>query len=233
MRTLIFFLFSLISSFSYSSIAQPSEDWFIYKEADQTYTIDSKNIKPQILLHKLAEQSGIEILYDASLKDAIDIFVRNADIYRIVGDLQRNYSTMTKFRRNRKGEDILVKLTILPKDQYHSNNLIQAMQPLQEAISLRSGNMPDSAKSAYLTRLDHLEKKIRDTLTRQAEKIISKREQRNERRKTLADKRDEKRKKAFLELEALKDSDPELYEREKSILESLYGKEISDHVSSH
>jgi len=202
----------------------PKQDWFQFNQHQQTYTIDSTHVRPSVLLRELAITSGIEILYDDRLTKPIQLYTNDVDINRIVSQLERDYSTITQYRSNQQGNNVLAKLTILPKGQLTSEHLTQAILPIEEAINLRSGDMPESAKPIFLTRLDYLENEIRAELLEKAEKIVAKREKRNQKRKERKKNKEQEIDKERAEIEALKQQDPELYQRKKSIFEAVHGK---------
>ncbi|WP_396588236.1 hypothetical protein [Bermanella sp. R86510] len=226
MRIIILLLFITLSSTGVASNAN-NADWFQFNPEQNTYSIDSSDVHPSILLRQLALTSGVEILYDNRLKKPIDLYTKRASINQVVADLERDYSTITRYRKNKQGKDVLAKLTILPKGHLSSDDLSYAVLPIEEAINLRSGDMSESAKPTFLTRLDYLETEIKELLLEKAEKIAQKRERREQKIKNKRQQKQDELTAKRSELEALKQQDPELYQRKKSIFEAVHGKSDS------
>lgn len=216
-------IFLIISIHSFSDTLSV-QSWFQFNPEQNTYSIDSSNVHPNILLRQLALTSGVEILFDNRLKKPINLYTKHASINQVVADLERDYSTITRYRKNKQGKDVLAKLTILPKGQLSSDDLSYAVLPIEEAINLRSGDMSESAKPTFLTRLDYLETEIKELLLEKAEKIVQKRERREQKIKTKKQQKQDELTAQRAELEALKQEDPELYQRKKSIFEAVHGQ---------
>ncbi|NVK37597.1 MAG: hypothetical protein HWE18_06715 [Gammaproteobacteria bacterium] len=211
MRVLFIFLF--ITSLN----LQANEDWFQYQEHTQTYNVDAINIHPSAFFKYLSFYTGIGIQYDQSISTPINFYGKNTSQQQLIQFLESEFSTLLTYKKNKNNENILTNIAILPKGQFQSDNMVMAIDPVQEAITAKSDNMPTIARPVYQTRLESMEEKIRDQVERLAEKRIESREYRKQKMERIAAEKQTLKQQRLAELAELKVSDPKLYERTKAI----------------
>jgi hypothetical protein len=200
-----------------ASFAQINETWFQYNPSTNTYSIDADNIHPAAFFKSFSLNSGIEIQFDDQILSPINYYANNNTQSQIVSFLEKEFSTLLTFKKDNNNQEILTLISILPKGKRQASRMISAVDPIEETIHFKTGNLPAKAKPIYLTRMDHLELKVRENLERQADYKIKKQEKREQRlteeRKVKAENDNRK----LAELESLKDSDPQYYAMQKAI----------------
>ena len=198
METIMRSLILLISlSFSLTGQAQNNEHWFQYNDANQSYYINANNVHPAAFFKYLSLKSGIEIKFDKQMINPINYYANNKSV--------------------EKKQDVLTGITILPKGHFQSDQMVLAVDPLEEATHIKDGSMPSSAQPVYLTRMQHLEQRVRENLEQQAERIVIKREKRLKRLSENKREKEQKRQELLAELAELRNTDPKLYAAQKSI----------------
>lgn len=212
MRSTLFIIFTL---FSLLTSAQPISNWFEYHSDQDTYSIDATNIHPAAFFKELSLSSGIEIQYDESITKPINFYGKQVTQAAIFRFLEKEFSTLTKYKKNKHNEDVLTSLAVLPKGQFQSSKMIVAVDPVEEAINYKKGAMNKKAMPAYVTRFDHLKEKVKHAIDKSAENQISREERREQRMAEKKARKEERMKQKQLELEALKEKDPALYEIQK------------------
>jgi hypothetical protein len=204
--------------FSITSQAQLNESWFQYNKIENTYTIDAEKIHPSAFFRHFSLSSGIEIKYDKSISKSIGFYSNNGSQSEIISYLKKEFSTLITYKKNKDNKDLLTSISILPKGKFESSHMIVAVKPVEEVINLKENKISDSAMPIYLTRMEHLETRVRKTLERQAEHTIKNRDERYKRLQERSHKRKEYKNRKFAELERMKKTDPKLYNIQKSIL---------------
>jgi len=211
MRCILLFVLSCISILA---IAQTENTWFEYNSEKETYSIDANNIHPAAFFKELSLSSGIEIQYDESIIKPIHFYGKDVKQDTIFRFLEKEFSTLTKYKKNKDNQDVLTFLAVLPKGQFQSSKMILAVDPVEESMIFQKGQMNKKAIPTYVTRLDHLKEKVRQTIEKSAQHRMDKQERREKRLAEKQARREERKKQKRLEIEALKESDPELYERQ-------------------
>lgn len=219
METIMRSLILLISlSFSLTSLAQNNEHWFQYNDANQSYNINANNVHPAAFFKYLSLKSGIEIKFDKQMINPINYYANNAKQSHIIRFLEKEFSTLLTYKKSvEKKQDVLTGITILPKGHFQSDQMVLAVDPLEEATHIKDGSMPSSAQPVYLTRMQHLEQRVRENLEQQAERIVIKREKRLKRLSENKREKEQKRQELLAELAELRNTDPKLYAAQKSI----------------
>jgi len=203
---------------SFFSIAQPQYDWFQYNNEKQTYSIDAHNIHPAAFLKQFSLYSGIEIEYDKHIYSPITYYSKDVKQANVIDFLEKEFSTLLTFKKNTDNQDVLTLISILPKGEFQSSDMVMALDPVEEVILFKQGKTPASTRSVYLTRLEHLERRVRESLERQAERTIKKREDRQQRLANIKKQTVDRKNKQLTQIAELKATDPALYARQKEIL---------------
>ncbi|GAA6135384.1 hypothetical protein NBRC116188_21740 [Oceaniserpentilla sp. 4NH20-0058] len=210
-----YILFLVLSLFSLVTHSQNNDTWFQYHSDKDTYTIDATNIQPAAFFKKLSLSSGIEIQFDASIVKPISFYGKQVPQDAIFRFLEKEFSTLTKYKKNKRNEDVLTSLAVLPKGQFQSNKMIVAVDPVTEAVNDKKGTMNKKAIPAYATRFHHLKEKVKHSTDKSAENQINHEERREQRIAEKRARREERMKQKQRELQALKEKDPALYEMQK------------------
>ncbi|MGR6871996.1 hypothetical protein ACU6U9_06735 [Pseudomonas sp. HK3] len=210
--------FLLLMCFQLSFLCQAeNNNWFQYNQTTQTYSIDAENIHPAAFFKQLSTHSGIEIRFDQHLSVPINYYTKNSQQSHVIRYLEKEFSTLLTFKKNTENQEILTLISILPKGKFTSSRMISAVDPIEEAINFQNKTISSIAKSVYLTRMDHLETKVRENLEHQAELTIRKREQRINRIRESKLKKKALTQTRMAELEGLRNTDPKLYAAQKAI----------------
>lgn len=197
--------------------AQPKEAWFQYDETSQRYQIDALNVHPAAFFKEFSLHSGIEIQFDQGLTEPVDFYMTQGTQDQLIGFLEKQYSTLLTFKKDQNNIETLTSISVLPKGQFQSSKMVVAVDPLEETINFKQNIMSQTAKPVYLTRLNHIENKVRQNLEQQAERTIKKREARLERMDNIKQQKKERDQQKLAELAAIKQSDPKLYAAQKAI----------------
>lgn len=200
-----------------ASFAQGNETWFQYNPSTNTYSIDADNIHPAAFFKSFSLYSGIEIQFDEKILSPINYYAKNNTQSQIVSFLEKEFSTLLTFKKDNNNQEILTLISILPKGKLQTSRMVSAVDPIEETINFKTGNLPTKAKSVYLTRMDHLELKVRENLERHADYKIKKQEKREQRLAKEKSIRAENDKRKLAELASLKESDPQYYAMQKAI----------------
>lgn len=204
--------------FSIASLAQNDETWFQYNAENQSYNINATNVHPAAFFKYFSLKSGIEIQFDKQLVNPINYYAKQASQSHIIRFLEQEFSTLLKYKKDSTAKkERLTNITILPKGHYQSDNMVLAVDPIEEATYLKDGSMPRAAQPVYLTRMQHLEQRVRENLEKQAERVIAKREQRLARLEENKHNKEQRKAERLAQLEELKTKDPELYAAQKAI----------------
>jgi len=211
MRCIFFLLFIV---FSITTHAQSQDPWFQYHSEKDTYSIDANNIHPAAFFKELSLSSGIEIQYDESIVKPINFYGKQVSQDAIFRFLEKEFSTLTTYKKDKDNKDVLTSLAVLPKGQFQSSKMVVAVDPVEEAIKYKKGEMNKKAMPTYVTRFDHLQKKIQQTIEKSAQQNMDREERRKQRMAEKQARREERMKQKKLKLEELKEKDPELYEKQ-------------------
>lgn len=214
MRYLLLLITLQLSFFSY---AQTNSTWFQYDPNNQTYYIDASNVHPAAFFKQFSLSSGIEIQFDRNITSPMDFYSKEAKQSQIINFLEKEFSTLLTFKKNKDHQEVLTHISILPKGQFQSSRMITAVDPIEEAIYQKTGKAPATAKPIYLTRMDHLETRVRENLERQTERTIKKQEARQQEILQSKQQKQTIKQARLAELETLKQTDPKLYSAKKAI----------------
>lgn len=201
-----------------SAYTQANEAWFQYHHSENTYTIDAKNIHPAAFFKHFSLNSGIEIVYEKNISSPIDYYSKNGNPAEIISYLKNEYSTLLTYKKSKEGKELLTSISILPKGQFQSGNMVMAVDPIEESINFKTHKLSSSSEPVYLTRLNHVESKVRASIERQADRTLVQREDRESRIQHQRKNRTAQNQKKLESLEFLKERDPALYAAQKLIL---------------
>ena len=209
----------LLIAFCFHSEAR---DWFDYDAKDKLYTVIGSDLHPSALFQKVSFHSGVEIRYEKSLQEGMDIELKQVEIEKIIRFIDSEFSTLKSYRKNSKGDSVLTSLTILPRGKFQSSELVLALNPVKEAVAHKKGETPEKAQKVFVTRLESLEIKVRDQLENLAQQEIKRSE--NKKTKELERNKNKRaeRKQVVEELRELKKTDVALYERKLKVYSWRY-----------
>lgn len=198
-----------------------STEWFEKIENGQ-YRVVGENINPVALFRKLSVHSGIEVRYEKTLYEGIELELDSVSIDGIIRHIDSNFSTLKSYLKDQNGKEILSSLTVLPKGQFQSTELVVAYDPVQETVDFKKGKFLRSAEKVYVTRMQSLEIEVRKQLEELAEREV-KRDENNVKRIKERQYRDQEEKRELVsELKVLKSSDPDLYKHKLNVMAWRY-----------
>ncbi len=224
----IFFLFSSLLHAVNNDADHRAQykNWFTVNTSEQnqvqTYQLIGSNIHPAALMEKLSLYSGIEIRYDKSIKEGLDFNMSDATLDELFRLVETRYSTLKAYTKNTQNEDVLTSLTVLPKGQFQSSELVLALDPVQEAVAHKQKATNENAKRVYVTRMETLEVKVRKNLEALAEKNIEQSAKRKEFKDQQAKEKAERRQQVIADLRVWQQKDPEIYRRKLAIVAWQY-----------
>lgn len=218
MKLKSYILFVLITFCSHSEAG----DWFDYNAEDKLYTVVGNNLHPSALFQKVSFHSGVEIRYEKSIQEGMDIELKKVEIEKIIRFIDSEFSTLKSYQKNSEGHSVLTSLTILPKGKFQSSELVLALNPVKEAVAHKQGETPEKAQKVFVTRLESLEVKVRDQLEELAQQEIKRSETKKNKELEINKNKRAERKKVVEELRELKKTDVALYERKLKVYSWRY-----------
>lgn len=189
-----------------------------YNASSQTYTLSADKITGHALLSFFGLQSGLGIRFSPSLSQQEYLLPTILSEQELIRWLKNNLSTVQGFNKQQE----LISLTILPKGQFHSDELIFANDPVNEGQAHQLGQTSTSAKQRFKLRIKEFSQAQQQQLTRQIDRNIARDLETKAREKDRLAKRNAKQDTLVKQLKALKLEDPELYARILAVNKNRY-----------
>lgn len=228
MNRLLIFIFAL--TFLQEGMAK---DWFQYDGESNTYSIYGEDVRPAAFFQSLSWHSGIQVRYEKSLVEGLFLNFRSEKIENILRYIDKEYSTLKSYKKDSSGKSKLTEITILPKGQFKSDQLVLALDPIDEVVASKQGKRPLEAENVYVTRFESLEIKVKKHFNEMAENRIAQeefiREKNNRRRSEYKDEKE----RLVLSMKELKEKDPSLYQHKLKVNSWKYPdleKSINHHL---
>lgn len=221
MKKLAFLFISL--ALSASVLSQPKEnEWFFKDEVKNLFSVKGQSIHPSAFFQKLSFYSGVEIRYEKSIHEGLDLNLESVTLEEVYRFIDSEFSTLKAYSKDANGKEFLVSLSILPKGQFQSSQLVLAYDPVSEAVDHKQKKTPESSHRVYVTRMEKLEVKVRRQLEKLASEKIENREKESERRKERESSLEREKLLLVEELRQLKNEDLAIYSRKLEILAWKY-----------
>ncbi len=179
-------------------------------------------IHPAALFQKISFHSGIELRYEKTLSEGLELDFEQASLDELFQFIDLNFSTLKAYSKTKDGKEVLTSLTVLPKGQFQSSELVLAFNPIKEAIAHKQKSTPTHAQKIYVTRIQQLEVKVQQHLDDMAQKAITREEKQTKRSIERKEQHQAERKALAKELREIKTADPEMYQRKVKIMSWKY-----------
>lgn len=213
-----FIIVSFLYILTFNAEAQLNNNWFKYDDEKKHFSISGKSIHPAAFFQKISLYSGIEIHYEKTLSEGLDLDFKDANTKEILNYIDTKFSTLKSFTKNNRNQETLITLTILPKGDFQSTNLALALNPIREAVAHKQQTTPTNAQEVYITRTQKMDFKIQQNLEKMASKTIEKEEIQQQKRNIKKDKKSKDKKTLVKELRDLRVSNPAIYQRKLEIM---------------
>jgi hypothetical protein len=227
-----YILVSCIYILTFNVEAQSNTNWFQYDSDKQQFSITGKAIHPAAFFKQIILHSGVEIHYEKYLSDGLNLDFEGSDINEIFNFIDTNFSTLKAFIKNNEDNEILTTLTILPKGNFQSSNLVLALNPIREAVAHKQQTTPLNAQEVYITRTQKMDLKIQQNLERMASKEIEHKEKQRQKRNIKKENTSSEKNALIKEFRELKVSNPEIYQRKIEIMSWKY-PDLKDAIESN
>ncbi len=202
--------------------AKIAQDWFKYNSEQNQYSIAGNALHPAAVFQKISLHSGIEIRYDKSLVSGMNLDIHDASFNEVLEFIDLKYSTLKAYSKNAHNQEVLTSLSILPKGQFQSGELLLALDPVTEAVAHKQQSTTPQAQQVYVTRIQQLELKVQKELSELADKEIERGERQEQRRQDHANRKQAKKNTLVKKLQEIKQTDPETYQRQLKIMSWKY-----------
>lgn len=179
-----------------------------YSQANQHYLMPESGVFGSALFAFLGLHSGLEIRFSPSLSEQKFILPASLNEAEIIRWLSHNLSTVQGFNRQQQ----LISLTLLPKGEYQSPELIFANDITQEGKAHQQGQTNSSAKARFQLRLQELDQAQQKQLKEQIEKNFDREQQAAARQQQRQQRKNQQLSLLVKQLQELRLEDPELYE---------------------
>lgn len=202
---LLFICFGLTSQTSYSA-QTPSIQ---YDSIKQYYEFAEQAISGHQLFSFLGLQSGLEIRFAPSLGQQNYTLPNRLTEQELIRWLASNLSLVQGFNKDQK----LISLTLLPKGQLQSEQLIFANAPVSEGKSHQLGQTNTTAAQRFQLRVDELSQQEKFQLEQRIERNFEREKEASSRKAKRQARKDKEQQSLIDQLRASKISDPEMYAR--------------------
>lgn len=217
-----FFTSLMLIVFSLPTLAQENQTWFNYDEQNDVYSVMGDSIYPGAFFQKVSLYSGIELRYEKSISEGLNLEFEQTNINELIRFIETEFSTLKAYSKNAENQEVLVSLTVLPKGQFQSSELLLALEPIREAIAHKQNSTPSQAQQVYVTRIQSLELKAQKKLAKMTESAMQRQEAQAKREKQRKEKKIAEKQRLAVELKELRRTSPELYERKLEVLAWKY-----------